>query len=47
MADEILTMEIQSEPTIEIDLDENRINPYLQLGDIEVMESCLDWKSKC
>lgn len=39
MADEILTMEIQSEPTIEIDLDENRIDPYLQLEDIEVIEA--------
>ena len=39
MADEILTIEIQSEPTIEIDLDENRIDPYLQLEDIEVIEA--------
>src|SRR5574344_567851 len=39
MADEILTMEIQSEPAIEIDLDENRIDPYLQLEDIEVIET--------
>ena len=39
MADEILTIEIQSEPTIEIDLDENRIDPYLQLEDIEVIET--------
>ena len=39
MADEILTMEIQSEPAIEIDLDENRIDPYLQLEDIEVIEA--------
>ena len=38
MADEILTIEIQSEPTIEIDLDENRIDLYLQLEDIEVVE---------
>ena len=39
MADEILTIEIQSEPTIEIDLDEKRIDPYLQLEDIEVIEA--------
>ena len=39
MADEILTIEIQSEPTIEIDLDEKRIDPYLQLEDIEVIET--------
>ena len=39
MADEILTIEIQSEPTIEIDLDEKRIDPYLQLGDMEVIEA--------
>ena len=39
MADEILTIEIQSESTIEIDLDENRIDPYLQLEDIEVIET--------
>ncbi len=39
MTDEILTIEIQSEPTIEIDLDEKRIDPYLQLEDIEVIET--------
>ena len=39
MADEILTIEIQSESTIEINLDENRIDPYLQLEDIEVIET--------
>ena len=39
MVDEILTIEIQSEPTIEIDLDEKRIDPYLQLEDIEVIET--------
>lgn len=39
MADEILTIEIQSESTIEIDLDEKRIDPYLQLEDIEVIEA--------
>ena len=39
MVDKILTIEIQSEPTIEIDLDENRIDPYLQLEDIEVIET--------
>lgn len=39
MADEILTIEIQSESTIEIDLDEKRIDPYLQLEDIEVIET--------
>ena len=39
MADKILTIEIQSEPTIEIDLDEKRIDPYLQLEDIEVIET--------
>lgn len=39
MTDGILTIEIQSESTIEIDLDENRIDPYLQLEDIEVIET--------
>lgn len=38
MANEILTMEIENEAELEIDLNENRIDPYLQIEDVEVVE---------